>query len=929
MKSPLPIIVLILFLSAQFVGQTQTLGQAESFVLFTTNGAVTNTGSSFLTGNVGSNVGGATGFGNVNGVMHQQNAVTAQAATDLLLAYDYLDAAIPTYFPGLLLGNGQVLTPGVYFIAGNAVLNLNLILDAQGNSNAQFIIQIDGTLSSNTNAKVFLQNGALACNVFWKVEGLVSLAAGSSMKGNVLANNAAINTSIGDSIEGRLLSINGAIGVNGVLASTPQGCNLPVPSGPQHPTMADAACFVLFSGIGEVTNVGTSTLTGDVGTNDGLTTGFDPLQVAGTIHPIPNGNTAACAVDFNAVYAELTLLPYDIELLYPAQFGNNLVLTPHVYLLNAAVALTDSLFLNAFGNPDAVFVFQVYGAFSSSTFAQVILQNGAQAKNVYWLINGAVTINDFSTFQGTIISQGAINLMTGVDLTGRALTGVGAINTAAISANLPESCTLLISGQPENAIACEGDSIVFSVAVNGSGLSYQWMLDTVNVLNGGAISGATSAQLSIYPVSLIHAAGSYTVVITTANSLSITSDSAALTVFQAPTIEIQPADLVTCNGSSGNFSISASGDSLSYQWKKGTSNLVNGTTFSGVETATLSINNPVSSDEGDDYYVVVSGFCSPNIASDSVRLSLTNLPQIILAPIDASHCLGESASFSVEAIGDSLNYQWRKGLFDLTDGGTIFGSSTATLTVSSIGIADGGNDYYVVVTDACLSAAISDSVDLDIQDCTVDLGIVKTAESLTPWIGSTLEFSVTVTNSGENVATNCMAIDVLNSGYTYLSYTATMGTYNPVSGAWLIGTLLPGEHASLHIFVTVLTAGNYLNEASISAVEVDNNPANDVASVLPVPIDFFIPEGFSPNNDWINDVFVIRGISHFPNNQLVIFNRWGTQLFDAAPYINNWNGVSNAAYNTSNAVLPVGTYFYVLDLGNGSELLKGSIYLNY
>jgi hypothetical protein len=141
MKSPLPIIVLILFLSAQFVGQTQTLGHAESFVLFTTNGAVTNTGSSFLTGNVGSNVGGATGFGNVKGVMHQQNAVTAQAATDLLLAYDYLDAAIPTNFPGLLLGNGQVLTPGVYFIAGNAVLNLNLILDAQGNSNAQFKVQ--------------------------------------------------------------------------------------------------------------------------------------------------------------------------------------------------------------------------------------------------------------------------------------------------------------------------------------------------------------------------------------------------------------------------------------------------------------------------------------------------------------------------------------------------------------------------------------------------------------------------------------------------------------------------------------------------------------------------------------------------------------------------------------------------------------------
>jgi len=56
---------------------------------------------------------------------------------------------------------------------------------------------------------------------------------------------------------------------------------------------------------------------GDVGTNVGLTTGFDPLLVTGTIHPIPDASTAQCAADLIDVYTYLNTLPYDIELLYP------------------------------------------------------------------------------------------------------------------------------------------------------------------------------------------------------------------------------------------------------------------------------------------------------------------------------------------------------------------------------------------------------------------------------------------------------------------------------------------------------------------------------------------------------------------------------------------------------------------------------------
>ncbi len=293
--------------------QAPPLGVAADFVLFSTNGAVTNSGISQLTGNVGTNNGSSTFFGNVNGQMHDADGVSAQCAADLLIAYNQLNSAVPTFFPAPLLGNGDTLIAGVYNISAAATLNLDLYLN--GNANAVFIFQIQGPLSTNANSKIKLINGALACNVFWKVEGLVSMASGTSMKGTVIANNAAINMNTGDTLEGRALSTAGAVTVDGTLAYTPTGCGSSVLSGPSAPNLASAICYGTFSSDGAVTNTGVSDVTGDVGTNNGLTTGFNPLLVTGTVHPIPDVSTGACASDLLNVYTYLNTLPYDIELL--------------------------------------------------------------------------------------------------------------------------------------------------------------------------------------------------------------------------------------------------------------------------------------------------------------------------------------------------------------------------------------------------------------------------------------------------------------------------------------------------------------------------------------------------------------------------------------------------------------------------------------
>lgn len=445
----------VVLLTSSFMAKAQApnLGAAASFALFSSNGAVSNTGLSQVTGDVGTQNGSSTAFGNVDGVMHDQDGSSAAATASLIVAYNQLNAATPTGTLAPLLGSGQTLNAGTYTVSGSAALSGTLTLNGQGNPNAVFIFKIGGAFSSAAASQVVLTNGALACNVFWKVEGLVDLATNTSMKGNVIANNAAIILNTGTHVEGRALSTTGAVTIHGATVRLPLGCGSAVLTGPAAPALLSVACYTIFSGNGQVNNTNTTFITGDVGTNLGTTTGFQAANVTGTIHLSPDVSTAQCAQDLGTVYQYLNTLPADIELLFPAQVGQNLVLTPHTYLLDGATVLTNKLTLNAQVNANAVFVLKINGALSTSTYAEVELINGAQAKNVFWKIDGETTINDYSEFKGTIVgNNGAVHLYTGVMLEGRALTTSGAVTTAGVTAIMTPGCGNLAVNDSDKAI---------------------------------------------------------------------------------------------------------------------------------------------------------------------------------------------------------------------------------------------------------------------------------------------------------------------------------------------------------------------------------------------------------------------------------------------------------------------------------------------
>jgi gliding motility-associated-like protein len=91
--------------------------------------------------------------------------------------------------------------------------------------------------------------------------------------------------------------------------------------------------------------------------------------------------------------------------------------------------------------------------------------------------------------------------------------------------------------------------------------------------------------------------------------------------------------------------------------------------------------------------------------------------------------------------------------------------------------------------------------------------------------------------------------------------------------------------------------------------------------------DLEIPEGFSPNGDGVNDSWVIPGIENYPGNSVVIYNRWGNQVYSAEPYDNAWNGQCNESGTIGGQTLPEGTYFFVFKSERNATAKQGYIYI--
>ncbi len=191
--------------------------------------------------------------------------------------------------------------------------------------------------------------------------------------------------------------------------------------------LGSAANFRVLAG-STVTNTGLTTIAnGDLGLSPGsAVTGFPPgTMVPPAVMHITDPTAAQAQLDLTTAYNYTAGLPGGAVL--PGDMSG-LTFTPGLYKTSSTVMLSaGNVTLDAQGDPNAVFIFQVGSTLTTLGGTQVVLAGGAQAQNIFWQVGSSATLGTTSIFYGTIMSLQAVTLDTGATLHGRALARNAAV----------------------------------------------------------------------------------------------------------------------------------------------------------------------------------------------------------------------------------------------------------------------------------------------------------------------------------------------------------------------------------------------------------------------------------------------------------------------------------------------------------------------
>jgi len=191
--------------------------------------------------------------------------------------------------------------------------------------------------------------------------------------------------------------------------------------------LATVSPFVVLGGTA-VTNTKASVLNGDLGVAPGTAlTGFDVAVVNGATHA--NDGVAKTA------QADLTTA-YNVAAEQPVSGGNDLsdtdlgerTLTPGAYGFTSSAQLTGALTLDAKGDPNARFVFEIAAELTTAPASSVVLINGASPCNVFWQVGSSATLDTTTVFQGNLMALTSISLNDGASVIGRVLARNGQVS---------------------------------------------------------------------------------------------------------------------------------------------------------------------------------------------------------------------------------------------------------------------------------------------------------------------------------------------------------------------------------------------------------------------------------------------------------------------------------------------------------------------
>ncbi|MGS4346563.1 gliding motility-associated C-terminal domain-containing protein [Myroides odoratus] len=185
------------------------------------------------------------------------------------------------------------------------------------------------------------------------------------------------------------------------------------------------------------------------------------------------------------------------------------------------------------------------------------------------------------------------------------------------------------------------------------------------------------------------------------------------------------------------------------------------------------------------------------------------------APINIKQ--NDDCTVRLESEEDSLEYEW-----------FLNGESLEITTENFIDVSVSGM-YAVKIKKECGWSNMSLPLDVLVKPCT-DLSITKKVKSQDDGVAV---FEIVVKNLDE-IFTDLEVVvtDLLPSGYEFISFTATQGNYDPITGEWTIGELEPQEEVRLEIKVKIKGEGEYLNVATVVGDNIDPNPDNNKSEAI-------------------------------------------------------------------------------------------------
>ncbi|WP_176829873.1 PKD-like domain-containing protein [Tenacibaculum sp. MAR_2009_124] len=468
-------------------------------------------------------------------------------------------------------------------------------------------------------------------------------------------------------------------------------------------------------------------------------------------------------------------------------------------------------------------------------------------------------------------------------------------------------------GEETADVICSGDRLSndLDTAIDLTGVSFIWEAAENSNVEGETVIGTSTSEITDTLVNKSSTVQEVVYTITPRSALGCLGVSYRYVVTVNPEpVGLETTDVI-CSGDSLSKDLSATVDlaGASFTWEAAENSNVTGETLTA--TSTIEITDTLVNKSGTVQEVVYT--ITPRSAlgclGASYRYVVTVNPEPVGVDTTQAICSGDSL---LKDLANDIDLSGASLTWEAEDNSNIEGITLGQTTTATI-------------TDTLINSSAS------IQEVIYRI----TPQNSEGCIG--VSFTYTVQVSPENYVTEVLNTTISNGedvNYDLLSDVLPEDT----EFSWVADSndFIEGESTDLmegNMITDTLTNTSTNDQVVRYVIHPKSSiGCEGVSYVLLVTIKtkcFTIYNEFSPDQDGQNDTFTITCIEEYPNNTLEVFNRWGNTVYKKQGYKNEWNGSSEGRSTiAAESGLPAGTYYYVIDLGNGEDAKVGWLYIN-